>query len=303
MSSTSAESTVSVVTGANSGIGRAAALHLAGLGHRVYGTMRSLDKGTKLAELADAAHVEVTPVVLDVTDDDSVAAGFAHILDEAGRVDVLVNNAGIGSNAAIDDIDIAAGKELFDANLWGIVRCTQAVVPTMRAQGSGCLVQISSIAGRIGMPGQPVYSASKWAVEGLCENLAHDLAHFGIRVKVVEPGVTRTAILAKNVETPPDSAYTDVYARMLDMYATGIVANVRAEVVAQTIADAIADDSGRLRWACAWGAEALAPGRENVVADAAWVELGSLVADGAAWREKFAELFGAEIIDATGMGA
>jgi NAD(P)-dependent dehydrogenase (short-subunit alcohol dehydrogenase family) len=292
--------TVTVVTGANSGIGRATALHLAGLGHRVYGTMRSLDRGDKLADLAAAAGTTVTPVVLDVTDDASVAAGFASILADAGHVDVLVNNAGVGSNGAIEDVDIDAGKALFEANLWGVIRCTQAVVPGMRARRSGRIVQVSSIAGRLGMPGQPVYSASKWALEGLTENLAHDLAGHGIRVALVEPGVTRTAILSKDVATPPDSAYTDVYGRMMDMYATGIIANVRAEAVAEVIAQAIADTTGRLRWPVSWGADALAPGRERVVTDQEWVELGTLAGDGPAWRARFAELFGLDLIDARG---
>jgi NAD(P)-dependent dehydrogenase (short-subunit alcohol dehydrogenase family) len=293
------EPIISVVTGANSGIGRATALHLAGLGHRVYGTMRSLDKGAKLAELAEAAGGEVTPVVLDVADDDSVAAGFAQILADAGHVDVLVNNAGVGSNGGIEDVDIAAAKELFEANVWGVLRCTMAVVPSMRERRSGTIVQISSIAGRVGLPGQPVYSASKWAVEGMSENLAHDLAGFGIRVRIVEPGVTRTAILSKDVAVPEITNHGGVYGRMMDLYATGIVANVRPEAVAETVAEAIADDSAKLRWPVAWGADALGRGRENVASDAEWVELGTLADDGAAWRARFTEVFGIPLIDAT----
>ena len=213
--------------------------------------MRSLDKGEKLAQLADEAGVEVTPVVLDVTSDEQVAEGFASVIDQTGRVDVLVNNAGIGQNAAIEDVDLGEAKDLFDINVWGTVRCSQAVLPTMRAQGSGHIVQVSSIAGRIGISGQPVYCASKWALEGMSENMAHDLAAHGIRVSIIEPGVTRTAILGKNSDAPPDTAYGGVYARMFDMYASGIVANVRAEVVAETIHQAIEAPPGQLRWSSA----------------------------------------------------
>lgn len=287
---------VTIITGANSGIGRATALHLAAHGHRVYGTMRSLDKGDKLAQLAHDAGVEVTPVVLDVTSDDQVAEGFASVIDEAGRVDVLVNNAGIGQNAAIEDVDIAEGKELFDINVWGTIRCAQAVLPSMRAQGSGHIVQVSSIAGRIGIMGQPVYCASKWALEGMSENMAHDLAIHGIRVSIVEPGVTRTAILGKNPDFPQGSAYNGAYGRMFDVYATGIVANSRAEAVAETIQAAIESDGSQLRWPVAWGAEQMWQGRPFT--DAELVELGKLADDGPAWRQRFAELYGLDLVSA-----
>ncbi len=287
---------VTIITGANSGIGRATALHLAGQGHRVYGTMRSLDKGEKLAELAAEAGVEVTPVVLDVVDDTQVAEGFASVIADAGRVDVLVNNAGIGQNAAIEDVDIAAGKELFDINVWGTVRCAQAVLPTMREQGSGHIVQVSSIAGRIGIMGQPVYCASKWALEGMSENMAHDLAAHGIRVSIIEPGVTRTAILGKNPDFPEGSAYNGAYGRMFDVYATGIVANIRAEAVAETIQQAIEAPVGQLRWPVAWGAEQMWQGRPFT--DAELHELGELAADGPAWRARFAELYGLDLVSA-----
>jgi NADP-dependent 3-hydroxy acid dehydrogenase YdfG len=287
---------VTVITGANSGIGRATALHLAGQGHQVFATMRSLDKGSKLFDLADASGVEVTAVVLDVTNDAEVETGFDEILAAAGRIDVLINNAGIGQNAAIEDVTMHDGKELFDINVWGVVRCTQAVLPSMRAQRSGHIVQISSIAGRIGIPGQPMYCASKWAVEGMTENMAHDLASHGVRVSIVEPGVTRTAILGKNTDTPPDTAYTAVYSRMFDMYATGIAANVRAEAVAETVGQALDAEPGQLRWSAAWGAEEMSGGRSFT--DAELTELGALVDDGPAWRQRFSELFGVELISA-----
>ncbi len=292
--------TVTVITGANSGIGRAAALELAAAGHRVYGTMRSLDKGEKLAALAGEAGVEVTPVVMDVTDGASVTAAIDQILADAGQVDVLVNNAGIGSNAAIEDIDVENDKLVFDTNVWGVVRCTQAVLPAMRSQGSGHIVQISSIAGRFGIPGQPMYCASKWALEGMSENMAHDLAQHGVRVSIVEPGVTRTAILAKNMDAFP-GPYEDTYARMFDVYASGIVANVRAEAVAATIRECIEAAPGQLRWPVAWGAAELGESRAGAgVTDAEWTELGALTPDGAAWRQRFLELFDLEIISATG---
>lgn len=293
--------TVTVITGANSGIGRATALHLASRGHRVFGTMRSLDKGDKLAAMADELGVEITPIVLDVTDDAAVTAGFGEILSAAGTVDVLVNNAGIGSISTVEDVDIAAEKQVFDANVWGVVRCTQAVLPAMRAQGSGHIVQISSIAGRVGIPAQPMYCASKWALEGMTESLAHDVAAFGVRVSIVEPGVTRTGILGKSEAAPDPTAYDAVYGRMMDLYATGIVANARPELVAETIEQCLEADPGQLRWPVAWGAEQLVWARHGGgVTDAEWTELGALVDQPDAWRARFAELFDLPLIDATG---
>jgi NADP-dependent 3-hydroxy acid dehydrogenase YdfG len=290
--------TVTVVTGANSGIGRATAVHLASNGHRVFGTMRSLDKGAKLAEIASERGVEVTPIVLDVTDDAQVGSGFDQILEAAGRIDVLVNNAGIGMNATLADIDISKAKQLFDANVWGIVRCAQQVLPTMIEQGSGHLVQVSSVAGRIGMPGQPVYTASKWAVEGMSESLAHDLAPHGIRVSIIEPGVTRTAILPKNPDAPSGSVHADVYARMFDLYASGVVANVHPNVIAELISEAIDAEPGQMRWAAAWGAEQMRNGRPS--SDSHWTDLGATAPNGPAWRERFTDLFDIAVISATG---
>ena len=283
---------VCVVTGANSGIGRAAALHLAKAGFEVYGTMRSLERGQKLRDAAAELNLRINEIELDVTDDGSVRNGFTEILSRTSHVDVLINNAGIGSNAAIEDVALPDDKLVFETNFWGVVRCTQAVLPGMREQGSGHIVQISSIAGRVGLPGQPIYSASKWAMEGLSENLAHDLAAFGIRVSLVEPGVTRTAILGKNNTVPDNPVYADTYLRMMDMYAAGIEANVRPEVVAETIVECLNAPAGQLRWPVAWGASEMVNARnDGTVSDTDWVELGTHVSSQDDWVHRFKELF------------
>ncbi|MEE2682435.1 MAG: SDR family oxidoreductase [Actinomycetota bacterium] len=281
-----------VVTGANSGIGRSTALLLAKSGYRVFATMRSLDRGQKLRDAAQSANLEISEVELDVTDDASVTEGFARVFEETPNIDVLVNNAGIGSNAAIEDIVLPDDKMVFETNFWGMVRCTQAALPSMRAQGSGHIVQISSIAGRVGLPGQPIYSASKWAMEGLTENLAHDLAPFGIRVSLIEPGVTRTAILGKNSEAPNNPVYANTYLRMMDMYAAGIEANIRPEVVSETILECLNAPPGQLRWPVAWGASGMINARnDGTVSDKEWADLGQLVDSQDDWIQRFKELF------------
>ena len=281
-----------VVPGANSGIGRSTALLLASKGYRVFATMRSLSRGKKLRSLAAELQLDITEVELDVADDASVREGFAEILGQCERVDILINNAGIGSNAAIEDIKIDSDQEVFETNFWGVVRCTQAVLPSMRENQSGHIVQISSIAGRVGLPGQPIYSASKWALEGLSENMAHDLAAHGVRVSIIEPGVTRTAILGKNSDFPDNPAYRDTYERMFDMYAAGIAANIRPEAVAATVLECISAPTHQLRWPVAWGADQMTNARfDGTVSDEEWVSLGKLVDDSDAWVEEFTRIF------------
>lgn len=273
-----------LVTGSNSGIGRATALRLAADGYRVFAAMRDPAKGDKLGALAAEAGVEVEPVRLDVGSDASVREAFERVHREVEALDVLVNNAGIGFNATVEDVDIEAARQVFETNYWGIIRCIQSALPRMRARRSGQIVNVSSIAGRIAALGQVVYSSSKWAVEALSENLAQEIAPFGLRVVVIEPGVTRTAILPKNVGHPEPTAYEAAYRRMLQFYAKGIEAAIPAEEVADTIAGALTDPSPRLRYTCAWGGGELPAGRARM-SDEEWVELGKATDDAAYYRD------------------
>ena len=281
-----------IVTGANSGIGRSTAITLAKNDYTVFATMRSLERGEKLREIAQELNLEIKEVELDVSDTDSVNQGINEILDQTDQIDVLINNAGVGSNAVIEDVDIESDKSVFETNFWGVVRCIQAVLPTMRQQKSGHIIQVSSIAGRVGLPAQPIYSASKWALEGLSENLAHDLSSFGVRVSIIEPGVTRTAILGKNNTVPQNADFENIYARMLDMYMQGIEANVRPEEVSATILQCLESSSHQLRWPVAWGAETMVNARHaGSVSDEEWVEIGSLVNNREEWVNSFRQAF------------
>jgi len=281
-----------IVTGANSGIGRSTAITLAKNGYTVFATMRSLERGEKLREVAQELNLEIKEVELDVSDTDSVNQGINEILEQTDQIDVLINNAGVGSNAVIEDVNIESDKSVFETNFWGVVRCIQAVLPTMRQQKCGHIIQVSSIAGRVGLPAQPIYSASKWAVEGLSENLAHDLSSFGIRVSIIEPGVTRTAILGKNNTVPQNSDFENVYGRMLDMYMQGIEANIRPEAVSETILQCLDSSNKQLRWPVAWGAETMINARhDGSVSDEEWVKIGSLVNNREEWVSSFKQAF------------
>jgi len=284
---------VVLITGANSGIGRATAVRLCAAGCRVYAAMRDLGKAGKLLDAAAAAGSEVHTVALDVTDERSVRQGVEAVLGEAGRIDVLINNAGIGLNATTEDVDIEAAKVVFDTNYWGAIRCIQAVLPRMRERRSGHIVNVSSVAGRVAAIAQTVYACSKWALECMSENLAQEVAGFGIRVSVIEPGVTRTAMLPKNQTFPDPTAYAPAYRRMLDFYTAGIAANVRPEEVADVIREALATDEPRFRYPCAWGGKGLVLGRSRM-SDREWIEMGA-AATHEEYYERFERHFGLDI--------
>jgi len=285
---------LTVVTGANSGIGRATAVRLAARSHHVVGTVRSLDKAAKLEAMAADAGVSVDLVEMDVADDDSVRRGFAEIDERFGRVDHLVNNAGVGGNAVVEECTVQLFDEVMNVNLNGAIRCLQAVLPQMRERGAGTIVNVSSVVGRIGALAQAPYTASKWALEAVSEELAQEVAPFGIRVAIVEPGVTRSAIFAKNIDTPNTTgAYERQYARMFQMYAAGIANATDPFEVADVIHHAIHTDQPRLRYAVSWGSAEIIAGRAAIT-DEEWVEIGA-IADDAEYAARFAEVFGVDI--------
>jgi NAD(P)-dependent dehydrogenase (short-subunit alcohol dehydrogenase family) len=286
---------IAVVTGANSGIGRATAIHLASQGFAVYGTVRNLDKAGKLGVMAERAGVEVQLIQLDVASDESVATGFARILDDSnGVVDVLVNNAGVGGNAVAEECPPQMYLDVMNINLCGAVRCQQQVLAGMRERRRGTIVNISSVVGRIAALAQSPYVTSKWALEGLSEGLAQEVAPFGIRVAIVEPGVTKSAIFAKNVDAPNQSgAYDAAYRRMFQMYAAGITSATDPFEVGKVVHHAITTDQPLLRYAVSWGATELIEGRAAMT-DEEWVKLGT-IADDNDYYQAFVDRFGLQI--------
>jgi NAD(P)-dependent dehydrogenase (short-subunit alcohol dehydrogenase family) len=290
-------STISVVTGANSGIGRATAIHLAAQGHTVFGTVRSASKATKLMAMSADAGVEVHLVELDVASDESVKAGFAEILSATdGVVDVLVNNAGIGGNATVEECPASMHLDVMNVNLCGAVRCLQEVLPGMRERRRGAIVNVTSVVGRIAALAQSPYVTSKWALEGLSEELAQEVAPFGVRVVIVEPGVTKSAIFAKNVEMPNQTAaYDAAYRRMFQMYAAGMAHATDPFEVAKVIHHAVTADAPSLRYAVSWGAKELIDGRAAIT-DEQWVALGN-AADDDAYLDAFEATFGLDLRD------
>ncbi|MEY2958581.1 MAG: hypothetical protein RLZZ01_1149 [Actinomycetota bacterium] len=267
---------VSVVTGANSGIGRATALHLAATGHTVVGTVRSIARAGKLLEAAEAAGVGVELVELDIADGASVRDGFDRILAEQGRIDHLVNNAGIGGNGVVEETSSKRILDVMNVDLCGAVRCAQAVLPQMRERRSGTIVNVTSVAGRLAAVAQAPYVAAKWALEGISEQLAQEVAPFGIRVAIIEPGVTKSSIFGKNTDAPNESGAYDVqYARMLQMYAAGYLHASDASEVAEVIRHAIETDEPKLRYPVSWGGAGIIEGR-GAMSDEDWVAMGRI---------------------------
>ena len=183
---------VAVVTGSSSGIGFEISLALARNGYLTYATMRDLQKSRDLEEIAHDENVSLNAIEMDVDYDHSVKNAIDKIIDESGRIDVLVNNAGFGLFGALEDLEIGEIKRQFETNVFGILRVTKNVLPTMRLRQNGIIVNISSIAGLAGIPSQTIYCGTKFAVEGLSESLSFEVEPFGIKVIIVEPGVINT---------------------------------------------------------------------------------------------------------------
>jgi len=187
---------VCMVTGCSSGFGRLAALELSARGHTVYAGVRDLAAGEALA--AESRRGPIRAIRLDVTNEGEQDAAVAKILADEGRIDALVNNAGVALGGFLEQVDNDELRRLFDVNVFAVHALTSRVLPTMRAQRAGTVVMISSMSGRMAMPGLGAYAASKFALEGMSEAWRHELAPFGVRVALVEPGPYKTDIFEKN---------------------------------------------------------------------------------------------------------
>jgi NAD(P)-dependent dehydrogenase (short-subunit alcohol dehydrogenase family) len=204
---------VALVTGCSSGIGFETALALAREGYHTYASMRDIKKGSKIQEIAKKEKLPITIIQLDVDKPESITSAVKQVISEKKRIDVLVNNAGYGIFGCLEDLTIEELKAQFETNFFAVARLIQEVAPIMRAQKSGTIVNVSSVAGKIGFPGSPAYISSKFALEGLSECLRYELSPFGVNTIIIEPGVIKTNFfgsmkMPKN--SKPDSPYKDI---------------------------------------------------------------------------------------------
>jgi len=235
---------VAIVTGTSSGIGFETSLALAREGYFTYATMRDTTKSNKIKEIAQKENLKINVLELDVDDEKSVKSAIAQILDQKQRIDVLVNNAGWGLWGCVEDVSVDEFKEQFETNFFSIIRLIQEVAPAMRKQGSGTIVNVSSVVGRIGFPASPAYISSKFALEGLSESLRFEFAPFGVDVIIIEPGVIKTNFM-KNMKMAKKSELDTVYKDITTKVVSGV--KMMAEMgtppkeVANTIVKAIKD--------------------------------------------------------------
>ena len=246
------EKRVAIVTGSSSGIGFEISLMLARNGLTTYATMRDLHKSSMLTSIADKEKIPLRCVQLDVTDDMSVKQAIETIVNESHHIDILINNAGYGLSGALEDLLIDEIKLQFETNFFGLIRATQAVLPIMRNQRSGIIVNISSGLGRFGIATSSAYASSKFAVEGLTESLSYEIEPFGIKTILVEPGIIKTnfikaAVLAQKSKDP-NSPYFQFMNNMDEGMKKLIENSESPEYVAKVVLDAINDSNPKLRY-------------------------------------------------------
>jgi NAD(P)-dependent dehydrogenase (short-subunit alcohol dehydrogenase family) len=241
---------IAVVTGSSSGIGFETSLMLARNGFQTYATMRDPKKGENIKSIATKEDLPIHIEQLDVTDNESVMNAIQAILTQAGRIDVLVNNAGYALAGAVEDLAIEEIKAQYETNLFGLIRTSQVVLPIMRKQKSGTIVNISSGAGRFGFPGFSAYVSTKFAVEGLSESMAYELEPFGIKVILIEPGVIRTnvfknVVIAKKSQNP-NSPYSQIMQKMSASFEHMLENASSPDLVAKVVLQAITSENPSL---------------------------------------------------------
>jgi NAD(P)-dependent dehydrogenase (short-subunit alcohol dehydrogenase family) len=262
---------LAVVTGSNSGIGLATAVALARGGHTVVAAMRNLERGEDIGTIAEKEKLPIPLAKIDVDDDDSVREGFAKIVTEHGPIDVLVNNAGIPGGGVVEETTIDVFRQVMETNFFGALRCTKAVIPSMRERCHGTIVNVTSVAGRVAGPSHGSYAASKWALEAVSESLAQELRPFNVRVVILEPGVIATPIFTKAPAPTAESLYP-FRNRLRATFAASLSKPTPPSVVGDAIRDIVASDSLRLRYPVGPDAELWINARANKTDEQAVLE-------------------------------
>lgn len=275
---------VILVTGSSTGIGLTTALHFGRKGHQVFASLRNPESAPELTQAIADEKLPVTLIKLDVNDDASVQQGVAEVLQKAGHIDVLVNNAGIGGSGPVEAISVENAHKVFETNYFGAIRMVQAVLPGMRERKSGSIVMLSSIAGRVPFAGHGHYAASKHAIEAISEILAQEVRAFNIRVAIIEPGVILTPIFSKGRKSarsqpnPIAEHYADHTRRLLTFFQTRLKNPTMSDVVAEAIEHAVTTDQPHLRYLVGDDAHTILAGYQQI-ADEERVETGRPMTD------------------------
>ena len=239
---------VALVTGTSSGIGLATAVTLARGGHKVIATMRNLDAAGEIQKIVEPEGLPVTVAALNVDHDGSVNDAVDRVLAENGRIDVLVNNAGIpGGGGSVEEVPMEVFRQVMETNFFGGLRCIKAVVPSMRERRHGCIVNVTSVAGRLASAAMGPYAASKWAFEALSECLAQEMKPFNVRIAIIEPGFIATPIFGKTRAWSKDSFYPHPR-RLAARFSASLTQASSPYIVAAQIQQIVEGDSWQLRY-------------------------------------------------------
>lgn len=273
-----------LITGASSGIGLATALELGRTGHTVFATMRNPARAPQLAETAQREGLPISIHTLDVDSDESVRGCFAEV---GGTLDVLVNNAGVEAHGSIEELPMEAFLATMNTNYLGAVRCIKAVLPGMRAARNGCIINVSSVAGRIACSPLGPYAASKFALEAISESLAGEVKPLNIRVAIVEPGIQDTK-MAHSIEDPPPSLYPHTR-RFAGLFRAALSHPVSPETTAEVIRHIIESGTWQLRHPSGPDAAPFLSWRASM-ADEQWVDWNAQ--EDGPWYEAVQQTFG-----------
>lgn len=277
-----------IITGTSSGIGLATAIALGRAGHTVFATMRNLQRGGALRDALAAERLPITVLEMDVDSTESVDSATAAIRSQGGSIDVVVNNAGIERSGSVEGLTLEDFKATMETNYFGALRTIRAWLPDMRQRRSGCIINVTSVAGKIACSPLAPYTASKFALEALSEALAQEVRPFNIRVAIVEPGIIDTAMARRIEHSPTDPAYSQVR-RFGHMFEAALERPTPPTVVADTIREIIGSGTQKLRHPVGPDAEGFLAWRASMT-DNEWVAWGALPDD--LWYERVANDFG-----------
>jgi len=262
-----------LITGTSKGIGLETALTFGRAGHQVHATMRNPSQSPLLAETAARENLPIKVSKMDVDSDRSVSDAIAAILKNHGPIDVLVNNAGIEAVGAVEELPLSSFQATMETNYFGSIRCIQALLPQMRNRKSGCIINVTSVAGRIVNPPLIPYCASKWALEALSEGLAGEMKTFNVRVAIVEPGIIDTA-MARRIEYPKNESPYGQTARFSILFSDSLKNPVPPSLVAQKILEVAESDTWQLRHPVGPDSVPLLQWRSKMT-DEEWVEMNA----------------------------
>ena len=263
-----------LITGTSKGIGLSTALAFARAGYKVAATMRNPAAAPELANTASKENLDITVYTIDVDSDTSVKEGFDLINKEMGPIDVLVNNAGVESMGTVEELSLDHFHAVMETNYFGAIRCVQAVLTDMRKRRSGCIINITSVAGRIASPAMSAYSASKFALESLSEILASEVKSFGVRVAIVEPGIIDTSMAQHITVKPAASSYSHAQ-RLSALFTASLKHPVSPTIVADKILEIAQNGTEQLRHPVGPDAIPFFEWRKSM-SDEEWIALGAL---------------------------